>query len=243
MSSQSSDSDTIRQVVIGVVVGLILLLLGGSGRWIIHRLDSNANRPNRAGAPAYTSISPASSVPFSTSALPAASPTRTPTPTPTPRSTSLSSAPGAVGSSWAAPAGVSAQYLADLTPLPDDIPETTPQEMGGVYYPHSVSTPSGGCDRDSQDTFSYVISGKYSWFQAIIGLNDQSLDGVQVQIEVLADSRFLLSKTFTPGQIIHLRNSIKGVREIKLEQTYLSPNPNLCSENATAVWGNAQVLP
>jgi hypothetical protein len=236
MSSQASGSDTIRQVSIGVVAGLILLLLEGSGRWIIHRLDSHANQPSSAGAPAYTSTSPTSNERSSAYALPAASQT------PTPQSTSLSSAPGAVGSS-AAPAGVSAQYLTDLTPLPDDAPETTPQEMGGVYYAHSVSTLSGGCDRDSQNTFSYVINYKYSWFQATIGLNDQSLDGVQVQIEVIADSHFLLSKTFIPGQTIHLRSSIKGVREVKLEQTYLSPNPNLCSENATAVWGNAQVLP
>lgn len=115
--------------------------------------------------------------------------------------------------------------------------------MGGSYYAHAVSTSSGGCARNQQNTFSYVINSKYNWFQAVIGLNDQSSDGVPVQIEVIADGRSLFSQAFTAGQLAHVKRAIRGVREIKLEQTYLGPNPNICSSNATAVWGNAQLLP
>ena len=115
--------------------------------------------------------------------------------------------------------------------------------MGGIFYAHAVSTSSGGCARNQQNTFSYVINRKYLRFRAVIGLDDQSADGVHVQIEVVADGRSLFSRTFTAGQTANVRRSVAGVRELKLEQIYLGPNPDLCSGSATAVWGNAEVIP
>jgi hypothetical protein len=75
--------------------------------------------------------------------------------------------------------------------LPDEAPATEPVRMGGIFYAHAVSTSSGGCARNQQNTFSHVINGMFTLFQATIGLDDQSIDGIDVQIEIVADGRTL----------------------------------------------------
>lgn len=225
--SQPPNQGPARQIVISVVAGLILAAILGITGFIYHKSTAQGAPAGPGSVPAAT---PASNSPSPREASPSANATPT--------------APGQTQASAtdAAP-GPAPQYLADLTPLPDEVPATDPVQMGGISYAHAVSTSSGGCARNQQNTFSYVINRKYTLFQATVGLDDQSIDGIGVQIEVIADGRTLFSRTFTAGQISHVKRSIAGVRELKLEQTYLGPDPNLCSSNATAVWGNAQVSP
>lgn len=115
--------------------------------------------------------------------------------------------------------------------------------MGGVYYLHSVSTASGGCARDYQNTFSYVINREFRTFKTAIGLNDQSLDNIPVGVEIDGDGRTLYSGVFKSGTLVNIGLDVTGVRELVLKQTYLGPNPNICSSSVTIVWGNAELLP
>jgi NPCBM/NEW2 domain len=229
MSSQSPNSSITGQVIAGVVAGLILAAILGLIGWIWHKsIHEGSGRGSAAG-------SASAGRPATPTGRSAGSSSGTVTNSSSPGQTPASVAP--------APAGPAAVYLADLTALPDEAPVTEPEQMGGVFYAHAVSTSSGGCARNQQNIFSYVISRKYTRFRAVIGLDDQSADGVHVQIEVIADGRSLFSQTFTAGQTANVKRSITGVRELKLEQIYLGPNPDLCSESATAVWGDAEVLP
>jgi hypothetical protein len=95
----------------------------------------------------------------------------------------------------------------------------------------------------SKTPSAMLLIANSAHFQAIVGLNDQSLDDIPVEIEIDADGRILYSGTFTAGKIVDVKENIAGVRELDLEQTYVGPNPNICSSNVTAVWGNAEVLP
>jgi serine/threonine protein kinase len=184
-------------------------------------------------APSFSGLKP-------TSGSQATNPTASPT---------ASIASAATAASAASPSSalssppVVAEYLSDASPLPDDIPDTTPQQMGGIYYLRSVSTDSGGCERDSQDTFSYVINREFHSFKAVIGLNDQSLDNIPVGMEIDGDGRTLYSGVFTSGKVVNVVLNVTGVRELDLKQTYLGPDPNICSSNVTIVWGNAELLP
>jgi len=233
-TNQSSNPSTTKQIVISVAAGLILAAILGFIGFIYHKSTT------QSAPPAQGSILDSGSSSDSPSAL-NASPTANVI---SPSTDATSTAPGLTHASVTASATRPVpQYLADMTPLPDEVPAIEPVQMGGIFYAHAVSTSSGGCARNQQNTFSYVINSKYTLFQATIGLDDQSVDGIDVQIEVIVDGRTLFSRTFTAGQISHVKRSIAGVRELKLEQTYLGPSPDICSSNATAVWGNAQVVP
>lgn len=181
---------------------------------------SSALKPTTGSQTTKSTASPTASIAAATTAVPTASP-----------SSALSTPP------------VAAEYLSDASPLPDDIPDTTPQQMGGVYYLHSVSTASGGCARDYQNTFSYVINREFRSFKTAIGLNDQSLDNVPVDVEIDGDGRTLYSGVFKSGKLVNIGLDVTGVRELVLKQTYLGPNPNICSSSVTIVWGNAELLP
>jgi serine/threonine protein kinase len=182
--------------------------------------QSSRLKPTSGSQTTNSTVSPAASFAATTAAAPTPSP-----------SSALSTPP------------VVAEYLSDATPLPDDIPDTTPQQMGGIYYLHSVSTESGGCARDYQNTFSYVINREFHSFKATIGLNDQSLDNIPVGMEIDADGRALYSGVFKTGKLVKVDLDVTGVRELELKQTYLGPNPNICSSSVTIVWGNAELLP
>lgn len=214
-----------KQIIGSVVAGLIIAAILGVAGWLRHEsTHQTPGQPNAAG--------PATPRPATSSARTS---TGSVTGSPSPVQTPTTAAPP--------PPAVPALYLADLTPLAGENADTDPQQMGGVFYAHAVSASSGGCAGNHQTIFSYVINRKYARFRAVIGLDDQSLDGIHVQIAVIADGRSLFSRTFTAGHTAIVNRSITGVRELKLEQIYLGPNPDICSTSATAVWGNAEVLP
>ena len=139
--------------------------------------------------------------------------------------------------------GPTPEYLSDLTPLPGATPSTDPEQMGGVMYAHAIGTSSGGCGDNQQDKFSYVINRKFKIFKAVIGLDDQSIDNVPVDIEVIADGRTIFARNFIAGEVVNVTRAIADVREVDLKQIYLGPDPNICSRSVTAVWANAEVLP
>jgi hypothetical protein len=242
MSTKRRRSKSVRQVTINAIAGLIVALLISLAGLVIHQLDSKT-----AGASSPGTTNPTSATTDNSQSSPsptevqsqtnASSDQQSPTKSPAQPSFAQSSS-GALSS-----APVVAEYLSDLTPLPNDTPDTTPQQMGGIYYLHSISTDSGGCGDDYQDTYSYVINREYHSFTATVGLNDQSLGNTPVGMEIDADGRTIYSGVFTAGKIIDVKLDIAGVRELDLKQTYLGPDPNICSSNVTIVWGNAEVLP
>jgi hypothetical protein len=240
MNTRRRRSKSVRQVTTSVIAGLIVALIISLAGLMIHQLNSKSVAASSPGTAAPTSTTSETSQSDST-------PSEVQTnPSPAPQSSTQSAAqtsPAQPSSGALSSAPLVAEYLSDLSPLPNDTPETTPQQMGGIYYLHSVSTASGGCADDYQDTFSYVINRKFHSFQAVIGLNDQSLDNTPVAVEIDADGRTLYSGIFTAGKVVDVKRDITGVRELDLKQTYVGPNPNTCSSNATVVWGNAEIFP
>jgi hypothetical protein len=62
-------------------------------------------------------------------------------------------------------------------------------------------------------------------------------------MEILLDGRPAFSQTLQAGTFIPLVIDIRGAREIELHQTYIGPRPNICSEDATAVWSDPLLSP
>ena len=131
MSSQFPNTSAARQVVIAVAAGLILAAMLGLIGFIWHKSSHGA----QGGGSAAGSASPRH--PATSARAPASSSPATVISSPSPGQTSASVAPPV-------PAAPAAQYLADLTPLPDESPVTEPEQMGGIFYAHAVSTSSGG---------------------------------------------------------------------------------------------------
>lgn len=113
--------------------------------------------------------------------------------------------------------------------------------MKGDPYPHSVSASSGGCKRNQETEYQWVLGGKYRTLSATIGLNDDTTEEPRVRIEVEVDGETKFSEDMQAGDRQPANISIRGAQRLTLRQIYLGPRRNFCSENATAVWGDARV--
>ena len=76
---------------------------------------------------------------------------------------------------------------------------------------------------------------------ATIGLNDDTPEEPRVRVEVVADGDVRFSEDMQAGDEEPVKIKLGGVKRLTLRQVYLGPKPNICSENATAVWGDAKL--
>ncbi len=163
------------------------------------------------------------------SASPPAGPA-TPRPTPAPGSQSLRAV---------------SQYLVDATiikasPGP---PATGNWDMQHHLYEHSVGYP----ELSSHQTVSYLLNGHYSWFQATVGLNDETTpkdQTVPVIFTVIAmrgsvqvNSRTIRTRYGAPQTIVL---EISGADTLKIE-TYPAGAP-LTNRDSIAMWGSAGLV-
>ena len=180
--------------------------------------------------------------PSSTSNSTALTPSAKPTPSPTPSPTTATPAPSSPTPTPTSEPAPGSEYLADLAPVAyDEPPEWDPQSINGDSYPHSVALSSGGCARNQKTQYQWVLGGDFKLLTATIGLNDNTREEPRVRVEVVADSDALFSKDMKAGDEEQVQLDLTGVKRLTLRQVYLGPEPNICSGNATAVWGDARV--
>jgi hypothetical protein len=137
--------------------------------------------------------------------------------------------------------GPSAQYLADLQPLSGGTPDTTPHDIRGTTYLHSISAQTGGCARNQEAAFVYNLGTHFRAFDAVVGLSDQSTDAARVEAQVTADSMSLFTAIVSVGHPKAVHVTVSGRLHLTVRQVYLGPNPNICSEAGDVTWGNARL--
>lgn len=133
----------------------------------------------------------------------------------------------------------SVAYLAELVPLERDEAVGETILMGGINYGRAIALSSGGCGGNQDTSYSWVVNGQYSTLTAMLGLDDRSLSGPEVLMEVLFDGKPVFSQVVQAGTFVPVALDASGVREIQFHQVYIGPRPNICSSDATAVWGDS----
>lgn len=133
------------------------------------------------------------------------------------------------------------QYLADLEPISGGTPDSTPRDIRGTTYLHSISAQTGGCARNQKAAFVYNLGTHFRSLDAVVGLSDESTETARVEVEVVADGASLSAAIVTVGHPKTVHVAVTERLHATLQQTYLGPNPNLCSEAGDVVWGDARV--
>jgi NPCBM/NEW2 domain len=175
-------------------------------------------------------------------AAPATTQNASPPTTLTPPSDDTTTAPGAAQPTTSGqPSEPSTQYLADLEPISGGMPETTPQEMGKKSYLRSISAETGGCARNQQAAFVYDLGARFRSFDAVVGLTNQSNAAARVEVRVTADDDRLFTAIVRVGQPQPVHVAVTGKIQLMVQQRYLGPEPNLCSEAGDVVWGDARI--
>lgn len=149
---------------------------------------------------------------------------------------STSMQPGA-----AADTGSPTQYLADLEPLSGGTPDTAPQDIRGTTYLHTISAQTGGCARNQEAEFVYNLGTHFRSFDAVVGLSDQSTDAARVQVRIVADGQSLFTAIVSVGHPKTVHVAVAKKLHLTVGQTYLGPDPHLCSEAGDVVWGDARL--
>ena len=155
---------------------------------------------------------------------------------PAPVDTSTPAAPDTPES--APPAQPTSVFLTDLTPLERNEPKADSATMGGIPYVHAIAVESGGCVRDQDSRYSYVINGQYQTLTPTIGVDDRTSSEQMVYMEVLLDGAPAFSQTVQAGQYPSVSLDVSGARELVLHQTYIGPESKECAKPANAVWGD-----
>jgi hypothetical protein len=137
--------------------------------------------------------------------------------------------------------GSPTQYLADLEPLSSGMPDTAPHDIRGTTFLHSISAQTGGCARNQEAKFVYNLGTHFRTFDAVVGLSDQSTDAGRVQVQAIADGGSLFSAIVGVGHPKTVHVAVTNKLHMTVRQTYLGPNPNLCSEAGDVVWGDARL--
>jgi hypothetical protein len=133
------------------------------------------------------------------------------------------------------------QYLADLEPISGGAPDSTPHDIRGMTYLHSISAQTGGCARNQKAAFVYNLGTHFRSLDAVVGLSDESTEAARVEVEVVADGASLFTAVVIVGHPRTVHVAVTGRLHVTLQQTYLGPNPNICSEAGDVVWGDARV--
>jgi hypothetical protein len=139
-------------------------------------------------------------------------------------------------------------YLSDEQPLGGAEPDTTtiPYLVGISNDAHSLSTDTGGCARNQDNTFVYTING-YSIFRTTLALQSTHQAGspnriVKVLVTVSLDDSVAYSTVLNVGDQVPIELSVKNHSTIELRQQYRGDYPNTCYTPATVFWADAQLV-
>jgi hypothetical protein len=171
----------------------------------------------------------------------ASSPTALAGSPPTDGSSSGGSSPAPVASSSAVVGGSGVvTYIEDLQATPDSEPYDTQgvAQANGVSYPHSQGAQF--CFGSNERKWTYVLGRKYSSFQGIIGLSDNSVSTAKIQFAILADGRPVYSKDLQVGQSATLNVAVGKVLQLELDTTLLTYDGG-CGA-ATGEWADIRAV-
>jgi hypothetical protein len=123
-------------------------------------------------------------------------------------------------------------------------PQTGPTTVAGSSYPHSIYTGIGGCARNQETKFEYVLSAHWHEFLTTLGLDDESKDSKAIGLfDIYVDGRLVKTTSLGIGERVRIDLPVKGVIRLALKVTYVKGTipPGICSEAGTAVWGDARL--
>jgi len=113
--------------------------------------------------------------------------------------------------------------------------------INGETYPNSISREVGGCSRDV--TIEYNLSRQWTTFHAIIGLDDSSDTGAEVDFQFYVDGA-QVSAGHTLGLAHHkdIEIPVNGALRLKLVTILVRGDMGLCSDAGEASWGDARLI-
>ncbi|WP_433310692.1 NPCBM/NEW2 domain-containing protein [Micromonospora chersina] len=133
------------------------------------------------------------------------------------------------------------QYLGEIDEVAGDI-YAAKLAVNGTTYPHAVYDSVSKCTSDG--SAEYDLGRQWDRLTAMVGVSDDSSDGVVVQFEVIADGRNIATRKLKLGQEARLDLSVKGVLRLKLKTSYLQGGDTTrCTRTlAKGVWGDAKLI-
>jgi hypothetical protein len=230
-----------------VTIGLIASILG-----IVAWLTGKTSLPEWLGQPADDSS-------YGSRPTTAATPTTEPEPDTPPASPSplLARSPSSAPSSPKPPPPPRQVLLASLEPVNtgSDV-ELGPAELGKRQHTRSVVHHCSGFCHESEGVIEYNLGGKYSWFQATVGVDNNAQDGQQVgTFEVWVDGERVGEPVTTRlGQPKQIRVSVADGFRLRLvsKRPDTESNPIQAGANAAAgvsnglphlAWGDPKLIP
>ena len=131
-------------------------------------------------------------------------------------------------------------YIEDLQVTPDSDPYDSRDvaQINGNSYTHSQGAQF--CFGSNERKWTYVLGRKYSSFQGVLGLSDNSVSTAKIRFEILADGRPVYSKDLQVGQSAALNVPVSNVLHLELDTTLLTQDGG-CGA-ATGEWANIHVV-
>lgn len=165
------------------------------------------------------------------------------TPTVTPKSAQANQSSAVTASADAPPVASSpalVTYIEDLEVTPDSDPYDNRDvaQINGISYTHSQGAQF--CFGSNERKWTYVLGRKYSSFQGMIGLSDDSVSTAKIRFEILADGWLVYSKDLQVGQSAALNVPVRNVLHLELDTTLLTQDGG-CG-GATGEWADIHVV-
>jgi predicted Ser/Thr protein kinase len=130
-------------------------------------------------------------------------------------------------------------FLETLHPASGDQPLLGLAQFGGEPFPDSIRYDLTQTQTNGMADTVYDLGGRYTSFEATIGVQDDSSD--QVEFQVMIDSKRVLDETLQPGQVIpSIHLDVGGALLLKLVMTQQAGVA--CCNPTIAIWGNAKVI-
>jgi hypothetical protein len=130
-------------------------------------------------------------------------------------------------------------FLADIGPVGfDGDLQTSSVAINGTTYPHSLKVGANipaGTSRGSD----YNLSRKCVLFEAVMGPDDNSDVGFQMEMDVIGDATSLTAPVVSFGAPDSAKIDVTGVLRLRLQTTSVAGSYSYDNEVG---WGNARVL-
>ncbi len=131
-------------------------------------------------------------------------------------------------------------YVEDLQQAEDSDPDDGEgiAQVNGNSYQHSRAAQF--CFGSNERKWVFVLERKYTSFQGVIGLSDNSVATAKIRFDVLADGQLVYSKDLQVGQAVTFNIPVKNVLHLGLDTTLLTSDGG-CGA-ATGEWADLRVV-
>jgi hypothetical protein len=130
-------------------------------------------------------------------------------------------------------------YVEDLQQAADNEPDDGEgiAEVNGTSYEHSRAAQF--CFGSKERKWVFVLERKYTSFQGVIGLTDNSVSTAKIRFKVFADGQLIYSKDLQVGQSATLDIPVTNVLQLGLDTILLTQDGG-CGA-ATGEWADISV--